>query len=133
MCAALLVGCAAVAYKPAEERDLREIAQNGCNNRNGDFIVRGLISNATEDTVVLSDTADATTSMSLTLPGRGPLARVKGVFTRNKYEATQARLDELRDGRRPVTVTLKCRRGGTPEARNISYVTADGARESISF
>jgi hypothetical protein len=129
----LLVASAAIAYKPAEERVFGDIAASGCDNRNGDFIVRGMVSNATEDTVVLSDPRDDASTMSLTLPGRGPLARVKGFFSRGKYQAAQHRLDELRADRTPVVVTLKCRGNGTPSARNISYVNADGSRESISF
>jgi hypothetical protein len=92
-----------------------------------------MIGNATEDTVVVADPTNARTTIALTLPGRGPLARAKGVFGRNKYEATQSSLAELRDDRRPVIVTLRCRGDGTPTARNISYITAGGARESITF
>lgn len=128
-----LIPCAAMSYKPAEEREFSDIAANGCSNRKGDFIIRGMISNATVDTVVLSDPADARSTMSLMLPGRGPLARLKGVFTRSKHEATETRLNELRNDRTPVVVTLKCRGDGTPSARNISYVNDDGSRESITF
>jgi hypothetical protein len=129
----LLVASAALAYKPAEEREFRDIAASGCENRNGDFLVRGMVSNATEDTVVLSDPSDEASTMSVTLPGRGPFAHVRGFFSNSKYEATQHRLDELRADRTPVVVTLKCRGSGTPSARNISYTNADGMRESISF
>ena len=123
------IPCAAMSYKPAEEREFSDIAANGCSNRKGDFIIRGMISNATEDTVVLSDPADARSTMSLMLPGRGPLARLKGVFTRSKHEA----IKELRNDRMPVVVTLKCCGDGTPSARNISYVNEDGSRGSITF
>jgi hypothetical protein len=128
------MSCAALAYKPAEERGFADIAASGCSNRDGEFIVRGMVSNATEDTVVLADPQDEASTMSLTLPGRGPLARAKGFFgKKNKYQTAQQRLDGLRSERTPVVVTLKCHGSGTPSARNISYMTADGARESISF
>jgi hypothetical protein len=129
----LLVAYAAIAYRPAEERAFADIAASGCNNRDGDFIVRGMVSSATEDTVVLSDPADAETTLSLTLPGRGPVSRVKGFFTKGKYEAAQRRLDELRADQTPVVVTLKCRGNGTPAARNISYTNTAGLSESITF
>ena len=129
----LLAAHAALAYKPAEERAFGDIATSGCNNRDGDFVVRGMVSSATEDTVVLSDPDDAESTLSLALPGRGPLSRVKGFFTRGKYEAAQRRLDELRAERTPVVVTLKCRGNGTPAARNISYMNEAGLSESISF
>ncbi len=131
--AAFLVTYAASAYKPAEERDFRDIAAGGCSNRDGDFIVRGMVSSATEDTVVLSDPADAESTLSLTLPGRGPLSRVKGFFTKGKYETAQQRLDELRAEQTPVVVTLKCHGNGTPAARNISYTNEAGLSESITF
>lgn len=124
---------AAYAYEPAEERDLSEVAATGCSNHDGDFIVRGLVSNATEDTVVLSDTADERTTIAISLPGRGPFARVKGVFATNKYQAADTVLNRLRDEGTTVLVTAKCRRKGTPSAISISYVLANGDRESITF
>ena len=130
----LLVACAAMAYKPAEERAFRDVAAAGCNNRDGDFIVRGMVSNATENTVVLSDPGDAESTISLTLPGRGPAARVGGFFKRNnKYEAAQKQLDTLRAEGTPVIVTLKCHGNAAPAARNISYKNADGSEASITF
>jgi hypothetical protein len=131
--AAPITGCAAFSYEPAGEEEFNQIASGGCRNRDGDFIIRGLVSNADEDTVVLSDPDDSRTTMSLSLPGRGPLQRVKGVFGRNKHEATVARLGELREDRTPVVVTLRCQRDGTPIARSLSYRNANGYRESISY
>ncbi len=129
----LLVACAAMAYKPAEERVFSDIAAGGCNNRDGDFIVTGMVSSATEDTVVLADPDDQTSTLSVTLPGRGPVARVKGFFSRGKYTTALQRLDELRADRTPVVMTLKCRGNAAPAARSIAYQNADGSRESISF
>jgi hypothetical protein len=124
---------AAFAFKPAVEREFSEIASQGCSNRDGDFIVRAMVSSADENTVVLSDPDRPRSTLSVTLPGRGPLARIKGVFTKNKYEASVQRLNELRSTRTPVVVTLKCRGDGTPNARNISYENSDGTQSSISF
>lgn len=102
-----IAGCAAFSYEPAGEQAFQQIASGGCRNRDGDFIIRGLVSNADEDTVVLYDPDDLRSTMSLALPGRGPLQRAKGIVGRNKYEATDARLNELRLSRTPVFVTLR--------------------------
>ena len=131
--AVLLAASSAVAFKPAVEREFDDIVSHGCNNRNGDFIVRGMVSNANENTLVLSDPANARSTLSVTLPGRGPFARAKGVFTKGKYEASAERLNELRTARSPVVVTLECKGNGTPLARNISYENSDGTQGSISF
>lgn len=131
--AVLVTGCAPFSYEPAGEQEFQEIASGGCRNRDGDFIIRGLVSNVDEDTVVLFDPDDSRSTMSLSLPGRGPLQRAKGVFGRNKYEATAARLNELRLSRAPVVVTLRCQGDGTPIARSLSYRNADGSRESIAY
>jgi hypothetical protein len=133
LCATAVTGCAAFSSEPAGEEAFTQIASGGCRNRDGDFIIRGFVSNADEGTVVLSDPDDSRTTMSLALPGRGPLQRVKGVFGRNKYEATDARLNELREARTPVVVTLRCQGDGTPIARSLSYRNGDGERESISY
>ena len=132
-CIALSVSGTVAAYKPAEERELSEVAATGCSNKDGEFIVRGLVSNATEDTVILSDTADDRTTMAIKLPGRGIFARAKGVFGTSKYETTEAMLNHLRDDSTPIVVTARCHGKGTPSALNISYVLEGGERESITF
>jgi hypothetical protein len=130
---ALAVSTSVIAYEPAEERDFGEFAASGCRNRDGDFIVRGLVSSATEDTVVLSDPANSRTTTSVTLPGRGPFSRVRGAFGKNKQEASKEALDELRRSRTLVVLTLQCKGDGTPLAQQISYVNPDGTHAAISF
>jgi len=125
--------CAAFSYEPAGEQEFQQIASGGCRNRDGDFIIRGLVSNADEDTVVLFDPDDSRNTIVLSLPGRGPFQRAKGVFGNSKYETTDLQLNELREDRIPVVVTLRCQGDGTPIARSLSYVNADGSRQSISY
>jgi hypothetical protein len=129
----LLAAGSTLAYEPAIEQDFGDVAANGCRNRDGDFIVRGMVSSADEDTVVLADPERSRSTISVTLPGRGPLARAKGVFGKSKYEASDEQLNELRISRTPVVVTMKCDGGGSPRARSISYENADGTQSSISF
>jgi hypothetical protein len=128
-----LAASGAKAYKPAVEQEFSEIAANGCNNRDGDFILRGLVSAINENTLVLADPSHPRSTISVTLPGRGPLARVKGVFGNSKYEATEDLLNRLREKGSTVVVTMKCKGAGTPTARNISYENSDGTTSSISF
>ncbi len=123
----------ALAYEPAVEKEFSEIAEQGCSNRGGDFMIRGMVSSADEDTVVLSDPTNPRSTVSVTLPGRGPWARTKGVFTKSKHETSDERLNELSTTRTLVMVTAKCKGNGTPIARNISYENADGTRGSITF
>ena len=130
---AFLAASAAFAYKPAVEQPFSQLASTGCSDSNADFIVRGMVSNANENTVVLSDPKDSRSTISLTLPGRGPFTRAKGWFGENKYETSDQLLNALRAAGTPVVVTLKCKGNGTPIARNISYENADGTNSSISF
>ena len=120
---ALAVSGSAFADTLAEERDFGEFAASGCRNRNGDFIIRGVVSSSNEGTLVLSDPTDARTTTSVTLPGRGGSTR----------EATTQKLSELRAGRTPVVVTLECDGDGTPVARHISYSHQNGRNGAISF
>lgn len=131
--AALAAASAGAAYKPAEERTFSEAASLGCSNRDGDFIVNGMVSSANENTLVLSDPDDSRSTMSVTLPGRGPFARARSLFGRSKHEVSDERLNELHDQRTPVIVTLKCKGDGAPIARDISYQNSDGTYASISF
>jgi hypothetical protein len=126
-------GCSAFLYEPAGEQEFQQIASGGCRNREGDFMIRGLVSNADEDTVVLFDPDDPRSTISLSLPGRGPLQRVQGVSGSHKYEAANITLNDPREDSRPVVVTLRCQGDGTPIARSLSYVNESGFRESISY
>lgn len=130
---ALVASTTALAYTPAEERDFGEFAATGCRNRDGDFIIRAMVSSANEGTVVLSDPTNSRSTTSVTLPGRGPFARVRGAFGTSKQEAGNQQLNELRVSRTPVVVTLKCKGDGTPRAQEISYVNSDGTHAAISY
>jgi len=129
----LLAASSAFAYEPTVEREFDDVALHGCSNRDANFMVRGMVSAATEETLVLSDPRDERSTISVTLPGRGPLAKAKSVFTKGKYEASAERLNQLRSTRSPVVVTLECKGNGTPVARNISFANSDGTQASISF
>ena len=131
--AALAASTSAFAYEPAEERDFSEFAASGCRNRDGDFIIRGIVSSANENTVVLSDPSNSGSTTSVTLPSRGPFARVKGAFGTSKPEASDQQLNELRMSQTPVVITLKCQGNGTPLAQEISYINSDGTHAAISY
>jgi hypothetical protein len=107
----------------AEERDFAEFAASGCKNRNGDFIIRGLVSSANEGTLVLTDPTNPRTTTSVTLSSRGDGGR----------EATTQKLSELRAARTPVVVTMQCEGDGTPLARQISYTDQGGRNGAITF
>ena len=133
LCAAAFATTGALANEPAVERDFSDIAADGCRNRDGDFIVRGLVSNANEDTLVLAAPTNSRSTVSVTLPGRGPFARVRGVFGKSREERVDQMLNDLRDTDTLVVVTMKCKGNATPVARSISYRNADGSEGSISY
>ena len=74
---ALVVSTSAFADTLAVERDFGEFASAGCKNRDGDFIIRGLVSSANEGTLVLADPTNSRTTTSVTLPTRGGRGRAK--------------------------------------------------------
>ena len=121
--AALAGSASAFADTLAVERDFGEFAASGCENRDGDFIIRGLVSSANEGTLVLVDTTNSRSTTSVALPGRGDSDR----------EATTQKLAELRAGRTPVVVTMHCEGDSTPQARQISYTDQDGRNGAITF
>ena len=121
---ALALSASAFADSPVEERDFGEFAAAGCKNRNGDFIIRGVVSSANEGTVVLADPTNSRSTTSVALPGGG------GGKSR---EATNLKLSELRASRTPVVVTLQCKGDDTPLAQEISYINLDGTHGAISL
>jgi hypothetical protein len=133
LCVAALVTAGAFADEPAVERDFDEIASDGCKNRGGDFVVRGMVSKVNEDALVLSDVSNSRRTLSVALPGRGPLAGLRGVFGKSREEKVYERLQALHDDDTVVVVTMTCKGNAAPVARNISFRTEDGAEESISY
>ena len=128
--AVLLGGCAS--YQPTTEQDFKRLAVNGCDGDH-EMMVRGQVSSATENTVVLADPNDSATTMSIKLPGRGTAARLKGMIGTSKYEESRAELNRLGAARTPVMITMQCQCHNAPVARNISYDNSDGSRSSITF
>ena len=120
---ALAVSASALADTPAEERAFDEFAASGCQNRNGDFIIRGVVSSANEGTFVLADPTNSRITTSVALPGGGGGNR----------EATDQTLSQLRTRGTAVVVTLECKGDATPLAKHVSYVNPDGTHSAISF
>jgi hypothetical protein len=123
----------ALADSPAVEEDFSEIASEGCKNRGEDFVLRGMVSTANEDALVLSDISNSRSTLSIALPGRGPLAGLRGAFGKSREEKVHERLQALQDDDTVVTVTMTCKGNAAPVARNISFRGADGSEESISY
>jgi hypothetical protein len=117
---ALAVSASALADTPAEERDFGEFAAAGCKNRNGDFVIRGLVSSANESTLVLADTTNSGTTTSVGLPRTKLVERLVSRF------ATAAAT-----ARTPVVVTMECKDDGTPIAQEISYTKLDGTHGNL--
>lgn len=121
-------------YRPAIQEPLSQVVDNGC--RSGDTaIVTGQVSQAYENTVVLSDRTNPSTTLAIDLPGRGsPSATVHRWLGTNKYQLTVDKLDQLRAQGTPVTVTIQCKGPKvTPVARNIEFANADGSRVAIAY
>lgn len=127
---ALLASCAS--YQATREVSFATVAGGGCGGA-GQVIVRGQVSSATENSIVLTDPDEPTSSMAVRLPGRGMVARLKGMVGTSKYEESNAVLTRLKADGSPVTVTLDCKGNTAPTAQNLSYTTSDGSRSSITF
>jgi hypothetical protein len=127
-------GCASMSYRPATQESLTKIVDDGC--RSGDTaIVTGQVSQAYENTVVLSDRNNASTTLAIELPGRGsPGATMHRWLGTSKYQLTAEKLNQLRAQRTPVTATIECRGSKIPPvARNIEFANADGTRVAIAY
>ena len=123
----------AMAAEPAIEQEFREIAEDGCKDRNRDYIVQGMVSSANENTLVLADVDNSRLTLSVELPGRGPLAGVRGVFGKSREERVNEQLNQLRERSVPVSVTFTCKRDAAPVARAITFTNVDGSRGSIAY
>jgi len=132
--AVLAAGCANMAYRPATQEPLSKIVNDGC--RNGDTaIITGQVSQAYENTVVLSESTNPSTTLAIDLPGRGsPAATMHRWLGTSKYELTAEKLNQLRAQGTPVTATIECRGAKVPPvAHNIEFANADGTRVAIAY
>ena len=127
-------GCASMNYRPATQESLAKVVDDGCSS--GDTaIVTGLVSQAYENTVVLADVTNPTTTLAIKLPGEGsPGATMHRWLGRNKYQLTAEKLNQLRAQGTPVTATVECKGSKTPPvARNIEFADADGSKVAIAY
>lgn len=132
--AVLVSGCANMTYRPATQESLSKVVDDGC--RKGDTaIVTGQVSQAYENTVVLADAKDPSTTLAIDLPGRGsPSATVHRWFGTSKYQLTAEKLNQLRAQGTPVTATIECKGAKVaPVARNIEFADADGTKVAIPY
>ncbi len=127
-------GCANMTYRPATQESLSKVVNDGC--RSGDTaIVTGQVSQAYENTVVLSEAANPSTTLAINLPGRGsPAATMHRWLGTSKYQLTAEKLNQLRAQGTPVTATIECKGSKIPPvARNIEFANADGTRVAIAY
>ena len=133
--AALLAGgCASMTYRPATQESLSKVVDDGC--ASGDTaIVTGQVSQAYENTVVLADRTNPSTTLAIDLPGRGtPGATMHRWLGTSKYQLTAEKLNQLRSQGTPVTATIECKGSKAPPiARNIEFANADGSKVAIAY
>lgn len=130
-----LTACASRTYRPAVQEPLSKVVSNGC-GRNGDTVmVTGQVSQASENSIVLTDSTSSATTLAINLPGRGsPSATMRRWFGTSKYELTDQRLNELKAQGTPLTVTMECKGPRvTPVARSIEFPNPDGTRVEIAY
>jgi hypothetical protein len=123
-----------MSYHPATQESLSKVVDGGCPS--GDAaIVSGQVSQAYENTVVLADSTNPSTTLAIDLPGRGsPAATMQRWLGKTKYELTAEKLNQLRAEGTPVTATVECKGSKMPPvARNIEFANADGTRVEIAY
>jgi hypothetical protein len=127
-------GCANMNYRPATQESLAKVVDDGCPSGNT-AIVTGQVSQAYENTVVLADSANPSTTLAINLPGQGgPGATMHRWLGKNKYQLTAEKLNQLRAQGTPVTATVECKGAKTPPvARNIEFADADGNKVAIAY
>ena len=130
-----LTACASRTYRPAVQEPISKVVSNGC-GRNGDsLMVTGQVSQASENSIVLADSANSATTLAVNLPGRGsPSSTMRRWFGTSKYELTDQRLNELKAQGTPLMVTMECKGPRvTPVARGIEFPNPDGTRVAIAY
>ena len=129
----LAVTGSAFAYTAAERRDFAEFAATACNNRDGDFVIRGLVSSVNESTLVLADPTNSRITTTITLPGRAPSAASRARWEPASAKRLINRSASFDRSRTPVVVTMKCEGDGTPLAVAIGYSYVGGFNGAVSF
>jgi hypothetical protein len=132
--AVFAIGCAPTDYSPVEQVAFDRIPTAGCEREGDRFSTTALINSATRETIVLWDGRRAEQTVAVTLPRQGVASRVGEIIGESRYQVAVDELNELREARTPVAVTMLCRREGlAPEAYRFRYEREDGRTAELEF
>jgi len=132
--AALLALSACASYEPVRESNFPQLVSGGCMEEGKQTIVTAYVNKAYENTVVLWDGADPSTTMPANLPRAGFGQRLKNMFGDTKNEVAAEQLNQVAQQRLPVTFTLECQgKNVAPLVRGVSYTDQQGQRVAIAY
>jgi hypothetical protein len=133
--AAAVVLSACASYEPVRESDFAQVVSAGCTEEGSQTIVNAYVNKAYQNTVVIWDGSDPSTTLAANLPRPGWGARLRGVFGgEGKNEVAAEQLSQVGQQRLPVTFTLECQgKNLAPLVRNVSYTDQQGQRVAIAY
>ena len=127
------LGCSAYDYDPVEEKDIEQLADEGC--KDGDRVtLTAEVNQVNEDSLVLWDGVDPDTTYTVRFRDAGIARKTKGVFGKNRYESAYEALQDLKEDGEPIDVTLVCQgQRKTPIATRVSFRDEDGEEIAYEF
>jgi hypothetical protein len=133
--AAVLALSACASYEPVRESNFPQLASGGCTEEGKQTIVTAFVNKAYENTVVLWDGNDPSTTVPANLPRAGWGQRLRNVFGgEGKNEVAAEQLNQVAHQRLPVTFTLECQGSNhAPLVRSVHYTDQQGQRVAIGY
>jgi hypothetical protein len=126
-----LTGCTMYRYQPVEQRDIDDLAEDGC--KKGDRVsTRAELNQVYEDSLVLWNGRDPDSTFTVRFKGPGVARRTKSLVGQSRYERAYEALQDVREDERPIEVTFACRgERKTPIVTRFSF--RDEGGEEIAF
>lgn len=130
----MLGGCRSMSYQPVSETSFQTLAAQGCSKDGQRLITTARINKVYEDSVILWDGTDASSTYTVRMEKRSVGERVKGVVSTTPHERAFRELQEVQREDGLITVTLTCRgRSVPPTMDQFSYRDSAGNRQTIEL
>jgi hypothetical protein len=133
--AAVTALSACASYEPVRETTYAQLVSGGCGDEGEQMLVQGYVQRAYENTVVIWDGSDASSTVAANLPRTGIKGRLRGLFgADSKNQVAAEQLNAVAQQRIPVTFTLACEgKSIAPQVRSMSYTDSAGQRVAIAY
>ena len=131
--AAFMLGCSSLDYKPINSSEFASLVSDGCSTKDNRFNVRGRVSAAYKETVVLWDGVETGKTAAVRLPRQGIGSKIRGSVAKSRYDVNLEVLRRLQGTDQTASFSLQCdSKDRAPQLVRMRY-EENGLEREIEF